>query len=215
MIESEAFIRAWKKKQGSDFIASHRFLVELDKFLKDANGIVDYGAGIGTISAWTKSRHKNIEVLAIEPNDWCRGQYVANLNEFDEIELVESLKDTNLSERRNWVWIIDMAFEEGDARRVVASDPRVVFIEGHRFHQRLAIMRTFRFLGQGFRYVSFGRDKLSPKGGCYLLPDNRWRLRSVIAMVIAYCGHTWFRSIHFGVRLANSVGLGKGAKGPA
>ncbi len=211
-MDIDEFVAKWRKKQGSQFIATHKFLAVLREHLEDSEGIVDFGAGIGTISGWAKANNRNIRILAIEPNEWCRREFLINLEKFEGIELIESLRNCDSVNPKGWTWIVDMAFEAGDSRRILQSDPKAIFVEGHRYHQRLALLIEILARGLNYSYTSFAGDKQSEKGGCYFLPSKGRRLTLLWPLLSAFILHLWFRSLHTTVSIANRLGLGKGAK---
>jgi hypothetical protein len=210
-MDLEEFLATYKNKQGSQYIATHKFLAVLSQHLDGGNGIVDFGAGIGTISAWAKENNPNLEVLAIEPSEWCRGQFLLNLDKFDGIELIESLGDADLDNRRGWVWVIDMAFENGDQKRILDSKPKVILVEGHRYHQRASLLNQILQLELNYDYFSFGGDKFSEKGGCYFVPGKRKAVRLVAQLSQVAAMHLLMRLLTLAVRMVNFMGFGKGA----
>lgn len=215
MTNLESFLSEWRKKTGSQAIANHRFLEEIDRY-SDSPGLVDFGAGIGTISAYFSALNSKAAILAIEPDDWCRNQFHSNLEvegaSFERIRIVKDLSEVEVSGYPGWTWAVDMAFSEGDVEILSRAMPRVVLVEGHRYGQRLAILRQMRSSGQGFSYTSFGGNSWSHKGGCAILPSNDYGIRQLMALYQVAFMHFLYSGKHGLVRLVNLIGLGAGGR---
>ena len=209
-LDAKTFFLEWQKKTGSDQIANERFLGEIAAF-SNGIGVVDYGAGIGTISAWAANLSGKSKILAIEPDEWCRKQFLINTSDLVSIKLVESLKDQDLNIMVGWTWVVDMAFEPDDAERIILAKPRIIMVEGHRYKQRVELLKNLISSGRGFRYRSFGGDYLSSKGGCVIEPASRITITSLAQLCFVAIVSIFFESKHAVVRAFNAIGFGKGA----
>lgn len=165
MIPSREFIEEVLKLDGSNLIATRRFLDRLRPRILDQHSLIDYGAGIGTISLYALSLNKGLTIVPIEPDSWCRRRYEENLVSwgFNPSPSVDSLSAASVP--KGALWVVDIAFESGDIRSMLESNPSEIWVEGHRYDQRVKIASQALAQGRYFKYSSFLGFPKSEKGG--------------------------------------------------
>lgn len=172
-----------KHWEGSGFIATEKFLRKLLPYLGESKILVDYGAGIGTISAFALLANPKMEILAIEENDWCKNQFEKNVlvSNSKSTKLINSLSELSESDTpRQAMWVIDVGQTEKDVERILASSFSSIWIEGHRYGQRREFFEKALNLEVGLTYKSFLGDSRSPKGGCQFMNAPFSRTRKII-----------------------------------
>jgi hypothetical protein len=211
-MEARNFVSTWAQKTGSWAIANATYLRNISIWADSTHRFVDYGAGIGTVTYWFDLNSSEVDFLAIEPDLWCRQELAKNTSAINNLRIAASLSELSISELRGALWSVDMAFAPGDISLIVASEPKLIFVEGHRFKQRFQITLELIRSGKGFDYESFRCDTNSGKGGCFFIVGGRIDgtafpvLASTLALFLA------FRSLHILVRLAQFLGLKRKAK---
>lgn len=184
---SRQIVREFSKKarllEGSGYIATEKFLIRILPFLKTAKTLVDYGAGIGTISNFALEINDRIQIFAVETNEWCRTQYTRNMPPRlkKQVRLVETL--TNLEDGsfpQSAIWVIDVEQNSDDVTNILRSKFSSIWVEGHRFNQRREILELASSNGIGLKYRSFLGGPNSPKGGCYFTETKFNRFRQTI-----------------------------------
>lgn len=173
----------FSSKTGSGHIANPKFLSVLSRQLSDSTLMVDYGAGIGTVSALALSLKPSIEILAVEPDAWCRGQFQKNVvppHREKAVRIIPKLPDDFRLEYDHIV-AIDMEFlEPSDPEKILISSASCILVEGHRYKQRKLLVREALRLGIGLKYCSFLGFPRSRKGGAVFLTTAFGFRRSVL-----------------------------------
>jgi hypothetical protein len=203
-----AFHEIWRSKKGADQIATSAFLLQLLQ-LSPLVKVVDYGAGIGTITSFLTTEMDCEQVIAVEPSIWCQQQFFINVLS-SEAKLMASLEGHTIDP--GFTWIIDMAFLSGDLKIIMDSDPGLVIIEGHRFHQRECVLREIRKRNLGASYRSFSGGTISNKGGCIIAPKENRTMRDEAVFIQVRMLRTLYDLKHGVVHFFNTLGVGKGAK---
>lgn len=168
---AQVFLRTAKSWDGSELVASEKFLNLIAPSLRKANYLVDFGAGIGTVSAFALKINASISVLAVEENEWCRSQFWKNVGGVTHrnLKLVESLRSVTQQEMPNKaIWVIDTEQSSSDIERICESSFESIWIEGHRLRQRIQVLRTSLRHGVDVSYRSFLGGPRSAKGGCVI-----------------------------------------------
>lgn len=180
------FSRKARLLEGSGYIATEKFLIRLLPFVEKASALVDYGAGIGTISAFALQMNNSLQILAVEEDDWCRKEFTKNLDlqSKKSIQLVEKLEvvdEKNLPQ--NAIWVIDVEQTFDDVTKILKANFSSIWVEGHRFNQRKQILEIASLNRIGLKYISFLGGINSPKGGCYFTMSNFSLIRSILMKV--------------------------------
>ena len=181
----ERFVQSIKELPGSEYIAGARFLKLLEPEIRGHRSIVDYGAGIGTISIFASTVNPSIEIQAVEPFEWCQEQYETNIQKLCGLELKASSVPNFDEVSRGALWVVDIEFSTNHLDEILSTIPSQIWVEGHRYGQRKAIARRALATGQCFSYQSFLGFPGSIKGGCcFREVENTWlnriKLRAAI-----------------------------------
>lgn len=119
----------FRVKQGSQHIATISSLFNLTTLLDgdDLSLILDFGAGIGTITQLCLDITK-AKIVCYERNEWCKEQLKANVSDIARIEVT-----SNFPNGRFDLIAIDDDISRKEIRRILKNcRPRVIFIEGYR-----------------------------------------------------------------------------------
>lgn len=165
MNETKEFLTEVQKLDGAKHVANLRFLHRLRPHISEHDEIVDFGAGIGTISLFALSVQSKIRITAIEPIQWCRDQYSKNLESrgFQASFPKTDMQESNVP--KGALWVVDMEFLKWDVKRILDSRPSQIWVEGHRYQQRLDIAKEALSEGISLKYSSFLGFPKSVKGG--------------------------------------------------
>lgn len=159
------FLSAMKKREGSGLIANAKFLGALEGLIRDYPHapIVDFGAGIGTVTLFARQISDFTPIVAVEKDAWCREQFRANCAALEGVALHASLSERDISAES--LIVIDDMTDDAELKILLESQPKILLIEGHRYSQRLALLRLALILRIGLVYSSFLGFPLSLKGG--------------------------------------------------
>ena len=133
--------------------------------------VVEIGAGIGTVTDLISTKISNlvpkIPLVCYEVNDFCIEQLNKNVSfEFILIKHVKEIYSCNLGKRKTFL-IIDEYITESETKILLDEiNPRYIIIEGHRFRQRMAVVKNL--LGKSIRIRFFGNSLDSVKGACVI-----------------------------------------------
>ena len=133
--------------------------------------VVEIGAGIGTVTDLISTKISNlvpkIPLVCYEVNDFCIEQLNKNVSfEFILIKHVKEIYSCNLGKRKTFL-IIDEYITESETKMLLDEiNPRYIIIEGHRFRQRMAVVKNL--LGKSIRIRFFGNSLDSVKGACVI-----------------------------------------------
>jgi hypothetical protein len=181
------FSRRARLLEGSGYIATEKFLIRLLQFLRNATALVDYGAGIGTISAFALESNDKLNIIAVEVDSWCRKEFTKNVlvpHSKSDIKLIEKLDEVdekNLPQAA--IWVIDVQQTSGDVTKILKTKFSSIWVEGHRFDQRREIIEIALSHCIGLRYTSFLGGRNSPKGGCYFRPSTFSTTRKMLMVI--------------------------------
>lgn len=174
-MEIKAFVAQMKRKQGSGLIASEAFLEELRKHasrLSRGSTVLDFCAGISTLTLFLRNLRPDLEVIAVEPDEWCRSEFVKNVGELGGgvvlLPALERLRDEQTFD----LVLIDITHSDADVAIILDRAPEVIMIEGHRFDQRSQVLLAALSRGLTYSYKSFGGRGVSLKGGAVLRRKN-------------------------------------------
>lgn len=212
-----AFLAVGGGKSGSERIATELFLTRLGEhlqtFLTAETTIVDYGAGIGTVSAFVRYLGLRNHVIAVEPLKIFRSYYMKNLNiqKDSRIRLIEVLEDNEELPTGSF-WIIDKSFERKDLVKIIDSAPQILMVEGHRHSQTAKILLLSARNGTFFKIDKFG-SWLSPrgKGGVALVPDSQARADLLWNFPLFFLASGYHRLQSVLVKTLNGLGIGIGS----
>ena len=133
--------------------------------------VVEIGAGIGTVTDLISTKISNlvpkIPLVCYEVNDFCIEQLSKNVSfKFILIKRVKEIYSCNLGKRKTFL-IIDEYITESETKMLLDEiNPRYIIIEGHRFRQRMAVVKNL--LGKSIRIRFFGNSLDSVKGACVI-----------------------------------------------
>lgn len=165
----ETLHKQMQTREGSEQIATKTFLLKFGRYFANTGyspTVIDYGAGIGTISLFAAEIAPQSRRVAVEPNDWCRGEILKNSEHLGLAcpEVHKSLDEiSNLP--KGAVFVIDAPFIGKDVMRIVESEPSAIFVEGHRYPQRELILKHSLLADVRLSYNSFLGVQGSIKGG--------------------------------------------------
>ena len=159
------FLKAMKNREGAGLIANAKFLMVFEGLVKahPQAQIVDFGAGIGTVTLFTQEISAPNQILAVEKDPWCREQYRKNCAAITRASLYEHLKDSEVA--LGSIVVIDDMTDSEELSILLHSRPSSILIEGHRLSQRIALLRVALTLRVGLVYSSFRGFPHSLKGG--------------------------------------------------
>lgn len=153
-------------KLGSDQIATRQALRSIGKYALsfETLDILEIGAGIGTITffLFELNDSKISSYVALERNEWCRKEFMKNIKK-DKIILMDSL-NSKLLTNRNFVIVDDLTNSEEMTQIIKLVTEGVIIVEGHRFQQRLQILKVLRSFGKKYKYFHVGKSQDSYKG---------------------------------------------------
>jgi hypothetical protein len=126
--------------------------------------VLEIGASIGTITAFLLSLNefKIDSYIAVESNDWCRKQFKLNIKS-NKVVLTHSLVEP-LAKTINFLIIDDLTTLDEISSVINNMSEGVIIIEGHRFKQRLQILKVIKSRGKKYTYWSIGGFLDSYKG---------------------------------------------------
>jgi hypothetical protein len=133
--------------------------------------VVEIGAGIGTVTDLISTKISNlmpqIPLVCYEVNDFCIEQLNKNVSfKFILIKHAEEIYSCNLGKRKPFL-IIDEYITESETKILLDEiNPRYIIIEGHRFRQRMAVVKSL--FGKSIRIRFFGNSLDSVKGACVI-----------------------------------------------
>lgn len=149
--EAMAIYHAFKKKEGSEHIATPLSIHAVRMLAEKSKNILEIGSGIGTLShAILASSHATL--VTYEDNAFCIGQLKKNLDQFrGRYILLTSYKEMPSVEYLDLV-IVDGANgqdHDGGYKRFIYDlfariHPKIVYIEGIRRPQRTMIREALR-----------------------------------------------------------------------
>ena len=172
----------FRKYEGADQIATRRALEILGSLIleKRPKNIVEIGSGIGTITYFTFMITKTIyeigEYIAYEKVLWCQEKFRENIVEKvskSRVKLISDFKNFDLTNSTQLI-IIDDKIDSSDYQVILskASPNFDIFIEGHRFPQRLETIRLLKKNRFKFKYRGFTGSSNSYKGAAVFHVDK-------------------------------------------
>lgn len=160
-------------KIGSDQIATRQALRTLGELAvtQDSLRILEIGAGIGTITSFMFSLSLPINVYdALEKDPWCRNEFVKNLGKKSGLNLHPQYPLEEVGNASYNLVIIDDTIEMDIYTHIARKmDSGFIFVEGHRWHQRLAVARKLFRSKRGYSYHHVGRSSDSYKGAGFFV----------------------------------------------
>jgi len=174
----------------------------------EGGAVVEIGSGIGTITELISTKIQNTlpETLLIcyEVDDFCIEQLHKNVNfDFILFKQLEEIHSVNLQNRKTFLIIDDYISEKNTSFLLNQLCPRYVVIEGHRFRQRKAIVKSL--IGKSISIRFFGNAIDSVKGACVI---TVWSESRNVLTYLAY----WrliLQSSLLARRLLQAVGIRK------
>lgn len=173
-MESENLARStwkmFKSLEGSDFIATELALRVVSDWcmINKPSQLIDIGAGIGTFSYLASQFKWKLNIVALEEDSWCRGQFQENIKaSLEKVRLAASLNELEkLISEEGGILIIDAKISRAETQRLIALvRPEAVFIEGLRRRQCLDVALAIRAAKLNLIPRLYLGDSSSPKGG--------------------------------------------------
>jgi len=209
---------------GSQYIATPKALRIIERLVKKRVPedllVIELGTGIGTIADLVLSM-RPFTYIVYEKDSFCIKQLKENLSEKNFIlcekfgQLLDNIKS---QESVGEALLIVDDFVENDLCAnllqilLYKTDRLTIFVEGHRFNQRLFLTSEIRAQKKGFIAKFYGNSRDSVKGGYLLqLRDSNSRLLRLLQKVYGeFCYFRLsFQSKHSSRRVLQAIGLRK------
>jgi hypothetical protein len=209
---------------GAKYIATPKALRIIERLvqkrLPEDLLVVELGTGIGTIADLVLSI-RPFTYIAYEKDSFCVKQLKENLSDKNFIlcenfvKLIDNIKSL---ESFGWALLIVDEFVEDDLCANLLqilldkTDRLIIFVEGHRFNQRLFLTSEIRVRKTGFIAKFYGNSRDSVKGGYLLelLDSNSQLLRLLQKVYGEFCYlRLSLQSKHLSRRVLQAIGLRK------
>lgn len=158
-------------KIGSEQIIRKSGLRLLGRLLRDENikTILEIGTGIGTIASFIKSLPlgKDFEIIGYEKDGWCIEQLKSMPT---QIPLLTSSEELHQFNGQVDLIIFDDYIDFVATKNLIANtNPKFIFIEGHRRIQRLFVILSSIQIKQNLYFKNYPRTSDSAKTGCLFI----------------------------------------------
>ena len=202
----------FSSKLGSDQIATRQALRSIGRVTLSFKSldILEIGAGIGTITffLFKLDGSKINTYIALERNDWCRKEFIKNIKS-NKVVLLDSL-ESKLLKNPNFVIVDDVTTSEEIIQIINAVLQGVIIVEGHRFKQRLQILKAIQSKGKKYKYLHVGKSRDSYKGvGIFHLDSslnlNRLKYVSDLIRIRSHISFMAYRSFRAKVSLRKTI----------
>ena len=202
---------------GSEQIATKLALRLISDYVDESNPkkILEVGSGIGTITYLLSRKSPNASIYCFELNDWCLTQLLANVDTTG-IRILITLEDLLLLKDEVDLLVIDDWLDYPSTQELISNtQPKSIFIEGHRRQQRLFVIKSLWKNHLPFTLQNFRKSDDSYKGGCLILVQpssifSQLGSFSLIYLSLVYSKVLEVRSmIHFREILSRLTGINR------
>ena len=155
---------------GSEQIAQRAGLQFLGELIieREFKNFLEIGSGIGTIAKFIVELLDDgtTNLVCFEVNSWCKSKLRENMGEVPYVLITSVAQLLTLQEKIDLIIIDDFISQSTTIKLLDNTEPKVVFIEGHRRMQRLHVLRAMKSLGMNPKFRNYSKTDDSYKLGC-------------------------------------------------
>ena len=168
---AENHFSIFSEKIGSEQIIRKSGLRFLGRLLRDENikSILEIGTGIGTIASFIQGLplNKKFKIIGYEIDGWCLEQLKLMPA---QIPLLTSSEELHKFNGQVDLIIFDDYIDFAATKNLIANtNPKFIFIEGHRRIQRLFVILSSMQIKQNLYFKNYPRTSDSAKTGCLFI----------------------------------------------
>ncbi len=173
---AEMHFSKFSAKIGSEQIIRKSGLRFLGRLLRDENisTILEIGTGIGTIASYIQNLPlgKKFRIIGYEKDEWCIAQLKSVTFQIQLLTRSQELQE--LKDQMDLIIIDDYISFSATKNLISNTNPKFIFIEGHRRIQRLFVILTAFRTKQKLHFQNFPKTSDSAKTGClFIFRENK------------------------------------------